>query len=80
MVKSKNDSQPNSDEFTRIFDEYRAKIEEITRKTEENLQTIHGKIDIAEEPEEFDEPEAAIEAAPPEPEPIAPPVEPEPVA
>ena len=41
MSKQKNESQPNTDEFTRIFDEYRAKIEEITRKTEENLQSIN---------------------------------------
>jgi vacuolar-type H+-ATPase subunit H len=41
MAKSdnnNNDTQTKNDEFSRIFDEYRAKIDEITRRTEQNLQ------------------------------------------
>ena len=38
MAKSDEKTQVKSDEFSRIFDEYRAKIEEITRRSEQNLQ------------------------------------------
>ena len=42
MVKPQINTQPKNDEFAKIFDEYRAKIEEITRKTaERNLQLFH---------------------------------------
>lgn len=42
MVKSQTDTQTNNDEFTKIFNEYRAKIEEITKKTaEKNLQLFN---------------------------------------
>jgi len=38
MSKPNDKIKEKNDEFSRIFDEYRAKIEEITRKTEKNLQ------------------------------------------
>jgi vacuolar-type H+-ATPase subunit H len=37
MAKSDNNTPVKNDEFSRIFDEYRAKIDEITRRTEKNL-------------------------------------------
>jgi F0F1-type ATP synthase membrane subunit b/b' len=40
MAKTDTKTQPQRDEFSRIFDEYRAKIDEISRKTAKNpLQT-----------------------------------------
>ncbi len=54
MAKSDN-SQFNKDEFTRIFDEYRAKIDAITRKTEKNLESINGIIGVADEPDVTEE-------------------------
>ena len=38
MMKSNGKTQVKNDEFSRIFDEYRTKIEEITRRTENNMQ------------------------------------------
>ncbi len=39
MAKRQTDTQLKNDQFTKIFDEYRAKIEEITKKTtEKNIQ------------------------------------------
>lgn len=39
MAKTDNkNGQAKNDEFSRIFDEYRAKIDEITRRTDKNLQ------------------------------------------
>ena len=39
MAKTDNNNgQAKNDEFSRIFDEYRAKIDEITRRTDKNLQ------------------------------------------
>lgn len=47
MAKSQTDTQSNNDEFTKIFDEYRAKIEEITRKTaEKNLRLFNEDSNI----------------------------------
>lgn len=40
MAKQHTESQFNKDEFTRIFDEYRTKIDEITRSTERNLHSL----------------------------------------
>ena len=40
MAKADTESQFKNDEFTRIFDEYRAKIDEITRKAERNLKPV----------------------------------------
>lgn len=40
MAKPETDSEFKNDEFSRIFDEYRAKIEEITRRTEKKLQSL----------------------------------------
>src|SRR3972149_9773974 len=37
MSKSDADAKISSDEFSRIFDEYRAKIQEITRKTDKSV-------------------------------------------
>lgn len=51
MAKSENDSQFHNDEFTRIFDEYRAKIDEITRRTGENFQSIHVVPDAVASPD-----------------------------
>jgi vacuolar-type H+-ATPase subunit H len=79
MAKSKNESPFLNDEFTKIFDEYRAKIEEITRKTEKNLQSINVPpevaadvpvdIDVAVETEEEQPEETAPEFETPEVEP-----------
>lgn len=94
MAKSKSESPFLNDEFTKIFDEYRAKIEEITRKTEKNLQSINvvpevaadtveapADVDIAVEVEDEQPEEAASQVETPQAEPteIKPPqVEPEP--
>ena len=84
MGKQKNESITNTDEFTRIFDEYRAKIDEITRKTEQNLRHIHGNTDIISEPEdiEIDEVETLTEETAPEPVEVetVPEVQPEPAS
>jgi vacuolar-type H+-ATPase subunit H len=40
MAKSDTDAQPKNDEFSRIFSEYRARIDEITRRTEKRLKTF----------------------------------------
>ncbi len=58
MTESENSSQLYQDEFAKIFDEYRAKIDEITRKTTENLQSIHGVTSVADEPDTTTEVEA----------------------
>jgi vacuolar-type H+-ATPase subunit H len=39
MAKQDPEAKMGSDEFSRIFDEYRAKIQDITRKTEKSLDT-----------------------------------------
>jgi vacuolar-type H+-ATPase subunit H len=46
MAKQDTETGLNQDEFSKIFDEYRAKIEEITRRTEKNLHTIDGEPEI----------------------------------
>lgn len=51
MAISENKSQSYSDEFTRIFDEYRARIEAITQKTKDNLQSINGLTDTTFNPD-----------------------------
>ncbi len=83
MDKSANDAQPNGDEFTRIFDEYRAKIDEITRKTEQNLQSIHGitdVLDVADVADEPDDADISTEVDSHEPEETTSQVQPEPAA
>ncbi|MGD0795544.1 MAG: ATP synthase F0 subunit B [Dehalococcoidales bacterium] len=40
MAKQDAGTELQQDEFSRIFDEYRAKIEEITRRTEKNLNSL----------------------------------------
>lgn len=72
MAKPENESPINRDEFTRIFDEYRAKIDEITRKTEENLQSIKVTPDVA------DDLDSAVDIDSEEPEEALPQVQPEP--
>jgi len=72
MAKSENASQPNNDEFTRIFDVYRAKIEEITRRTEENLQSLKAIPDVTDDPDivvevDSEEPEETLSQVQPEP-------------
>jgi F0F1-type ATP synthase membrane subunit b/b' len=80
MGKSTNDLKSNNDEFTRIFDEYRAKIDEITRKTEQNLQSINGITDVVDDRDDISDADTTAEvAAPPEPEAAIPQMEPEPV-
>lgn len=46
MTNSDTEPQFNRDEFTKIFDEYRSRIEEITRQTEQNLQAIRTPVEI----------------------------------
>jgi len=45
MGKSDTEAQSQKDEFSRIFDDYRAKIEEISRKTTKNLPDVEAKPD-----------------------------------
>ena len=46
MAKTNSDNgQAKNDEFSRIFDEYRAKIDEITRRTDKNLQQAEAPSD-----------------------------------
>jgi vacuolar-type H+-ATPase subunit H len=40
MAKQDISTEAKQDEFSKIFDEYRAKIEEITRRAEKNIQSI----------------------------------------
>src|SRR3989304_85420 len=47
MSRSDQDAKLNTDEFSRIFDEYRAKIQEITRKTEKEHQSSGKTADNA---------------------------------
>jgi vacuolar-type H+-ATPase subunit H len=49
MAKTNSDNISKNDEFSRIFDEYRAKIEEITRRTEKNLQQVDTPSDNGKE-------------------------------
>ena len=57
MTNSDTEPQFNRDEFTKIFDEYRARIEEITRQTEENLQAIRTPVDIEQDIAEEETPQ-----------------------
>jgi vacuolar-type H+-ATPase subunit H len=43
MAKQDTSTELKRDEFSKIFDEYRAKIEEITRRSEKNLHSIDAK-------------------------------------
>jgi hypothetical protein len=43
MAKQDTGTELKQDEFSKIFDEYRAKIEEITRRTEKNIHIIDSK-------------------------------------
>ncbi len=45
MAKSRTDTQPKSDEFSKIFDVYHAKIDEITRRTKRSLQYVDAPPD-----------------------------------
>ena len=60
MTNPENEPQFNRDEFAKIFDEYRARIEQITRQTELNLQAIRTAPD--EETDTEEQPEATPEA------------------
>ncbi len=81
MGKTQNESTTNTDEFTRIFDEYRAKIDEITRKTEKNLQQIHVGMDIISEPDDIEDIDIQTEEEmAPEPVATTPEVQPEPIS
>lgn len=62
MAKQHTDTQFNKDEFTRIFDEYRNKIEAITRSTEANLQSLQ----IPPRPDLNDQPEDQPAGEPPD--------------
>jgi F0F1-type ATP synthase membrane subunit b/b' len=41
MAKQETDAQPRDDEFSRIFSEYHARIDEITRRTEKKLKSLN---------------------------------------
>lgn len=43
MAKQEVEPQIKQDEFSRIFDEYRSKIEEITRRTESNIRSLSSE-------------------------------------
>ncbi len=64
MTNPENEPQFNRDEFTKIFDEYRARIEQITRQTEQNLRSIRSAPEsiFDEEPEEAERDEVPEEA------------------
>lgn len=64
MTNPETEPQFNRDEFTKIFDEYRARIEQITRQTEQNLQSIRSAPEniFDEEPEDAERDEAEEEA------------------
>jgi vacuolar-type H+-ATPase subunit H len=47
MGKPDTKAQPQKDEFSRIFDDYRAKIEEISRKTSRNLPNDDDSTDTS---------------------------------
>ena len=64
MAKQQTDSPFNQDEFQRIFDEYRSKIEQITRSTEHTLESLRVP---PMEPPEAEEPAAEEEAPEEEP-------------
>ena len=66
MAKSQTDAQSGTDEFTRIFDEYRAKIDEITRRTEKNLQHIESEPDSPAD-DNGEMPEDNVSMSPPKP-------------
>jgi vacuolar-type H+-ATPase subunit H len=63
MAKHDTSTEPRQDEFSKIFDEYRAKIEEITRRTEKSLRSV----DVApeENPNDEDEHIEVVSASPP---------------
>ncbi len=45
MAKQDTNTENKQDEFSKIFDEYRAKIEEITRRTEKSLHSLDDPVD-----------------------------------
>ncbi len=59
MTNPETEPQFNRDEFTKIFDEYRARIEQITRQTEINLQSIRTSPDTETDAEAEPEPVSA---------------------
>ncbi|OGO44628.1 MAG: hypothetical protein A2137_06005 [Chloroflexi bacterium RBG_16_58_8] len=72
MAKADTEPQFKPDEFSRIFDEYRAKIEEITRRTERKLQSLDAPLEAAVTAgplagEDAGSPEETAAPAPPEP-------------
>src|SRR3972149_4069313 len=72
MAKAETEPQFKPDEFSRIFDEYRAKIEEITRRTERKLQSLDVPLEAAVTAgplagEDAGSPEETAAPAPPEP-------------
>ncbi len=72
MAKQQTDSPFNQDEFQRIFDEYRSKIEEITRCTGRSLESLRVppmELDEELEPEEKPTAETDFEETAEEPEP-----------
>jgi vacuolar-type H+-ATPase subunit H len=65
MAKHDTSTETKQDEFSKIFDEYRAKIEEITRRTEKNLHSV----DVTPGDNHNDEDEQIeVVSAPPQPE------------
>jgi vacuolar-type H+-ATPase subunit H len=48
MAKTETDIQPGNDDFSRIFSEYHAKIDEITRRTEKRLKSLNAETGEAE--------------------------------
>ena len=59
MDKADTNAQPQSDEFSRIFDEYRAKIDEISHKTTKTQPQGDGESEMI-APSELDELEMTI--------------------
>ena len=81
MAKTETDTRPGSDDFSRIFSEYHARIEEITRRTEKRLDSINGQreeeaaVDTVTTVDQPESPAPATPEEPPEDE-LAPPLRP----
>jgi F0F1-type ATP synthase membrane subunit b/b' len=76
MARPETDNQPRNDEFSRIFSEYRARIDEITRRTEKKFKSINDREDLT-PAVVVEEPVAARDESPPPPPVEALPEEPE---
>lgn len=69
MAKTETDIQPGNDDFSRIFSEYHAKIDEITRRTEKRLKSLNAETGEAEAAAvtTVERPESPLPEAPEEP-------------